>query len=171
MYHWKWYLNFCSSALRRNYDDNIYIYIYIHGRHWIPHQNTPSHSYCELDVIIHVVHQRRLSMNEDLTWLHFMKMSCMALRKHRMETRHWGACSVLYAVHRAGDGVLNLINVRQSDDWEPIFVALETSSSIYLSIISLNHPHLQLVTPLWSPIPLQPHRPHNHPHPITIHTP
>ena len=50
-------------------------------------------------------------------------------------------------------------------------VALETSSSIYLRIISLNHPHLQLITPLWPPIPLQPHRLHNHPHPIAIHAP
>ena len=50
------------------------------------------------------------------------------------------------------------------------FVALETSSSMYLRIISLNHPHLQLVTPLWPLIPLQPHRLHNHPHPIAIHT-
>ena len=50
----------------------------------------------------------------------FMKMSCMALRKYRMETRHWGACSVLYAVPRAGDSVLNLIRACQSDDWEGI---------------------------------------------------
>ena len=51
----------------------------------MPHHNKPSDNDCELDVIIHVVHQRRLSMNEDKTWLHFMKM---ALRKYRMETRH-----------------------------------------------------------------------------------
>ena len=49
-------------------------------------------------------------------------------------------------------------------------VALETSSIMYLRIISLNHPHLQLVTPLWPPIPLQSHILHNHPHPIAIHT-
>ena len=95
----------------------------------------------------------------------------MALRKYRMETRHWGACSVLYAVSRAGESVLNLISACQSDDWEGIFVALETSSNIYLRIISLNHPHIQLVTPMWPPIPLQPRILHNHPHPITIYTP
>ena len=102
----------------------IYIYIYICGRHWIPHHNKPSDNDSELDVIIHVVHQRTLSMNEDQTWLHFMKMSCMALQKYRVETRHWGACSVLYAVARAGDSVLNLISACQSDDWEGIFCCI-----------------------------------------------
>ena len=50
--------------------------IYIHERHCIHHHNKPSDNDFELDVIIHVVHQRRLYMNEDQTWLHFMKMSC-----------------------------------------------------------------------------------------------
>ena len=94
----------------------------------------------------------------------------MALQKYIVETRHWGACSVLYAVARAGDSVLNLISACQSDDWEGIFVALETSSSMYLRIISLNHSYLQLVTPLWPPIPLQSHILLTHPHPIAIHT-
>ena len=168
MCHWKWYLNFGRSSWKQWWH-----YIHIHGRHWIPHHNKHSDNDCELDVIIHVVHQRRLSMNDDQTWLHVMKMSCMALRKYRMETRHWGACSVLYAVPRAGDSVLNLISACQSDDWEDICVALETSSSMYMRILSLNHPHLQLVTPLWPPTSLQPHTTlipklhtlQNHPHP------
>ena len=63
-------------------------------------------------------------MNEDQTWLHFMKMPCMALRKYRMETRHGGAYSALYAVHRAGDSVLNIISACQSDDWEGIFCCI-----------------------------------------------
>ena len=143
-------------------------YIYMGG---IPHHNKPSDNYCELDVIIHVVHQRRLSMNENQTWLHFMKMSCMALRKYIMETRHWGACSVLYAVHRAGDSVLNLISACQSDDWEGIFCCIRYIIKHLFAHNLLNHPHLQLVTPLWPPIPLQPPTPHNHPHPSTTHIP
>ena len=55
---------------------------------------------------------------------------------------------ILLWPNRAGDSVLYLISACQSDDWEGIFVALGTSSSIYLHIISLNLPHLQLVTPL-----------------------
>ena len=133
------------------------IYINLHGRHWIPHHNKPSDNDCELDVIIHVVHQRRLSMNEDQTWLHFVKMSCMALRKHRMETRHWGACSVLYAVPGAGDSVLNIISACQSDDSEGIVVSLETSSSIYYTPVTTH-------TPPTTQTP-QPPTPHNHPHP------
>ena len=81
MCHWKWYLNFCSSSWKLWWQ-----YIYIYGRHWIPHHNKPSDNDCELDVIIHV-----------------------ALQKYRVETWHWGACSVLYAVARAGDSVLNLM--------------------------------------------------------------
>ena len=52
------------------------------------HHNKPIDKDCELDVIIHVAHKRRLSMKEEQTWLHFMNMSCMVLRKYRMETRH-----------------------------------------------------------------------------------
>ena len=148
--------------------------IYIHdGRHWIPHHNKPtcSDNDCELDVIIYVVHQRRLSMNEDQTWLHFMNMSCMALRKYRMETRLWGACSVSYAVHRAGDSVLNLISACQSDDWECIFVALETSHNLpQPPTPSTSYTPVTTHTP---PATQTPHPPtlHNHPHPSTTHIP
>ena len=116
----------------------------------------------------------------------------MALRKYRMKTRHWGACSVFYAVPRAGDSVLNLISACQSacsgffavpragdsvlnlisacqsDDWECIFCCIRDIVKYLFAHNLPNHPHLQLVTPLWPPIPLQPHRLHNHPHPITI---
>ena len=87
-----------------------------------------------------------------------------------METRHWGACSVLYAVHRAGDGVLNLISTRQSDDCEGICCIRDIIK--YLFEHNLPQPPTPLiVTPLWPHIPLEPHSLHNHPHPITIHTP
>ena len=143
--------------------------IHIHGRHWIPHHNKRSDN--ELDSIIHVVHQRRLSMNEDQTWLHFMNTSCMALRKYRMETRHWGACPVLPEVPRAGDSVLNLISACQSDDWEGILCCIRDIIK-YLFAQYLPQPPTPSTsyTPVTT-ITLQPHILHNHPHPITIHIP
>ena len=66
--------------------------IYIHGRHWIPHHNKPSDNDCELDVIIHVVHQRRLyELRTDM--VAFMKMSCMALRNIELRSLLSFVCS------------------------------------------------------------------------------
>ena len=144
-------------------------YIHVHGRHWIPHHNKPSDNDCEPDAIIHVVHQRRLSMNDDQTWLHFMNISCMALRKYRMETRHWGACSVVYAVPRAGASVRNLISSCHSDDWEG-YMYLVALENIIKYLFAHKLPTLSTSHPLWTPIPLQPHILDNHPHPITTHT-
>ena len=59
--------------------------IYIYGRHWIPHHNKPSDNDCELS--LYMWYTKEHSMNEDQTWLHFMKMLCMALQKYRVETR------------------------------------------------------------------------------------
>ena len=179
MYHWKWYLNYAAlrgncddrwkwylnyAALRGNCDDSIYIYM----------GGIEYHITTNLAIVIVSLMSLYMWYTKEYslwmkTW-HGCILWCPVWHSGNIEWKQdieGLACSVLYAVHRAGDGVLNLISARQSDDWEGIFVAVETSSSIYLSIISLNHPHLQLVTPLWPPIPLQPH----HPHPITIHTP
>ena len=151
--------------------------IYIYGRHWIPHHNKPSDNDCELDVIIHVVHQRTLSMNEDQTWLHFLKMSCMALQKYRVETWHWGACSVLYAVARAGDSVLNLISACQSDNWEGIFCCIR---DIIKYVFEHNLPQPPTPSTSYTPVTThtppttqtpQPPTPHNHPYPSTTHIP
>ena len=162
MCHWKWCLNFCSSSWKLWWQ-----YIYMGGIEY--HITT--------NLAIMIVSLMSLYMwytKEHSLWMK-TRHDCILWRcpvwKYGMETRHWGACSVLYAVPKTGDSVLNLISSCQSDDWEDIFVALETSSSMCLRIISLNHPHLQLATPLWPPIPLQPHILHNHPYPITIHTP
>ena len=137
--------------------------IYIYGRHWIPHHNKPSDN--DWIVSLMSLYQRRLSMKEDQTWLHFMKISCVTLRKYRMETRHWGACWVLYAVPRAGDSVLNLISACQPDDWEGIFCCIR---DIIKYLFAHNLP--QPPTPSTSYTP-QPPTPHNHPHPSTTHIP
>ena len=113
MCHWKWYLNFCSSSWKLwwQYMGGIEYHIKTHLAIMIVSLMS-----------LYMWYTKEDSMNEDQTWLHFLKMSCMALRKYRMEPRHWGACSVLHAVPRAGDSVLNLISACQSDDWEGIFL-------------------------------------------------
>ena len=87
-------------------------------------------------------------MNEDQTFLHFMKMSCVALRKLEWkqdieEVAHFcRQCLEQVTVFLISKVLSNQMTGKV------FFVALETSSCIYLRIISLNHPHLQLVTPL-----------------------
>ena len=83
-----------------------------------------------------------------------MKMLCVALQKYRVETRHWRAYSVLYAVARAVDSVLNRISACQSDDWEGIFCCIRDFIK-YVFVHNLPQP----------PIPSTSYTP------VTTHTP
>ena len=119
MCHWNWYLNFCSSSWKLWWQ-----YIYMGGIDY--HITT--------NLAIMIVSLMSLYMwytKEDTLWM----KTCMALRKYRMETRHWGACSVLYAVPSAGDSVLNLISACQSDDWEGIYCCIRDIIKYLLRII------------------------------------
>ena len=157
MYHWKWYLNFCSSSWKLWWQ-----YKYMGG---IEYHITTNLAIVIVSLMsLYMWYTKEDSMNEDLTWLHFM-MSCMALRKHRMETRHCGACSVLYA------GVLNLISARQSDDWEGIFCCIR---DIIKYLFEHNLPQAPTPSTSYTPVtththPTTPPTPHNHPHPSTTH--
>ena len=101
----------------------------------------------------------------------------MALQKYRVETWHWGTCSVLYAVARAGDNVLNLISACQSDDWEGIFCCIR---DIIKYVFAHNLPQPPTPSTSYTPVTThtpptthtpQPPTPHNHPHPSTTHIP
>ena len=91
--------------------------------------------------------------------------------------KHWGACSVLYAVARAGDSVLNLISACQSDDWEGIVCCLR---DIIKYVFAHNLPQPPTPSTSYTPVTThtppttqtpQPPTPHNHPHPSTKHHP
>ena len=99
----------------------------------------------------------------------------MSLRKYRMETRHWWACSVLYAVPRAGDSVLNLISACQSDDWEGIFCCIR---DIIKYLFAHNLPQPPTPSTSYTPVTThtpptaqtpQPPTPHNHQYPSTTY--
>ena len=101
----------------------------------------------------------------------------MALQTYRVETRHWGACSVLYGVARAGDSVLNLISACQSDDWEGIICCIR---DIIKYVFAHNLPQPPTPSTSYTPVTThtpptthtpQPPTPHNHPHPSTTHIP
>ena len=94
----------------------------------------------------------------------------MALRKYRMETRHWGACSVLYAVPRAGDSVL--ANQMNGKVFFVAFLCCIRDIIKYLCAHNLPEPHKPSTsyTPPTTHIP-QPPTPHNHPHHSTTHIP